>query len=359
MQVRPKPILVLAALLFGPTAGPSFAQEEAETPAAPTPAQRFAELDKDSDGKLTREEVGEDQRPFFNRLVRVADADEDGALTREEFIRGLEPAARQQPEGQAFGGPRGRGDADEFLRRLDRNGDGKIAKDELPEMLRERLGRVFEQAGKDALTIDEFRQATARAGGSDFDRGAYFDRLDTDRDGRLALKDVPEPSKAIFSALLRRAGKGEDAVLTKEEFVRFASQLGGGRPDPRPTPPPLFAKLDRDRDGALSKEELAKAVDLFGELDANGDGRLDPGELFRPDGQPQRPQTDTNPQRGDFLTRLIKDNDRNEDGKLSRDEAPERMRANFERADRNSDGSLDADELRQAFTRRQNRPQQD
>lgn len=46
--------------------------------------------------------------------------------------------------------------------------------------------------------------------------------------------------------------------------------------------------------------------------------------------------------------------DANGDGKLSKDELPERMQRAFERLDKNSDGSIDADELKQM--RRRGRP---
>lgn len=42
-----------------------------------------------------------------------------------------------------------------------------------------------------------------------------------------------------------------------------------------------------------------------------------------------------------FLTQL----DKNKDGKISRDEAPERMKEHFQKIDKNNDGMLDADEL--------------
>jgi collagen type III alpha len=41
--------------------------------------------------------------------------------------------------------------------------------------------------------------------------------------------------------------------------------------------------------------------------------------------------------------------DQNGDGKISRDEAPERMREGFDRMDRNGDGFLSEEELRAAF----------
>jgi|GEM_PF-2438332 len=50
------------------------------------------------------------------------------------------------------------------------------------------------------------------------------------------------------------------------------------------------------------------------------------------------------PSRQEFVTRIM-DNDRDGDGRISREEAPERLRPNFERMDANQDGFLDRDEL--------------
>jgi collagen type III alpha len=52
---------------------------------------------------------------------------------------------------------------------------------------------------------------------------------------------------------------------------------------------------------------------------------------------------------------MLKQNDKNGDGKLSKDEAPERMREHFDQIDKNGDGSLDAEELKGMM---QNRPKQ-
>jgi Ca2+-binding EF-hand superfamily protein len=53
-----------------------------------------------------------------------------------------------------------------------------------------------------------------------------------------------------------------------------------------------------------------------------------------------------------FVKGLIKRLDRDGDGKLSKAEAPERMRENFSRIDRNNDGQIDERELG-AVARRQ------
>ncbi len=66
------------------------------------PAQMFAESDKNSDGKLTKDELPE---RFAERMMR-ADANGDGALTKEE----LEQARRNRRNRGGDGPPRGGGE---------------------------------------------------------------------------------------------------------------------------------------------------------------------------------------------------------------------------------------------------------
>lgn len=155
---------------------------------------------------------------------------------------------------------------------------------------------------------------------------------------------------------------------------------GGGGEGFRPPQHPLEMALDANGDGVIDAKELANAALVLKRLDKNGDGRLTSdefrparpsgggfggqpggpgqggpgqkgqkggpggqggfgGEPGGPDGQKgaggQVPKSD-----GDFVSRLFQ-NDKNNDGKITKNELPEGLQGIFERADTNKDGAID------------------
>jgi Ca2+-binding EF-hand superfamily protein len=113
-------------------------------------------LDKDADGKLTKEELPESMRErFFER----ADANGDGVVDRQE----VEQMARRAPRGPGGGpgGPPGEGLV-ERLMGLDKNGDGKLTKEELPEWMQERMFERADANGDGAIDRQEAEQIAER-----------------------------------------------------------------------------------------------------------------------------------------------------------------------------------------------------
>ena len=117
---------------------------------------RVMQMDKNGDGKLAMDEVGERLQSMITR----ADADKDGFATREELIammaanrseaRGGEPRGADARSGEARGGEareggrpqRGAPAAAGFIDRMfefDADGDGKLSREELGKMA-ERFG---------------------------------------------------------------------------------------------------------------------------------------------------------------------------------------------------------------------------
>jgi Ca2+-binding EF-hand superfamily protein len=116
-------------------------------------------------------------------------------------------------------------------------------------------------------------------------------------------------------------------------------------------PSPVIAALDTDKNGTISAEELEKAVESLKTLDKNNDGKLTPEELRPPGGPgggPGGPGLNFDAEA--MLDRAFQA-DADGDGKLSKEEAPSRMRENFDRIDADGDGGVTKEEMKAAFER--------
>jgi Ca2+-binding EF-hand superfamily protein len=119
-------------------------------------------------------------------------------------------------------------------------------------------------------------------------------------------------------------------------------------------PEMLMVLLDKDRDGALSADEISAAADVLRALDKNEDGVVSADELRprRPERGPgergDRPEGGEgrrNGGRGGFIMRY----DTNEDGFVTREEYAAGMDEQFNRLDKNQDGKIDAEEAASGF----------
>jgi Ca2+-binding EF-hand superfamily protein len=265
----------------------------------------FAELDKNKDGQLTGDEIPEDKKRLFERLLRVADKNSDGKLSAEEFAAGLKP--RQQ--GGAAASPAdlqtGKGERkglERLFKRADTNGDGKITLDEVPEERRERFKKLIARGDKDGdgmLNEQEFTAAIAAVEGQNSPEGKgpeglkrLFKRLDKNGDGKVTADEVPQERRPMIERLLRRGDKDGDKALSLEEFTAVFSKMrpdngpsaGVGRPPMPPGGgppfPSLFSALDADHDGRLSASEISAAAEVIRKLDKNGDGFVTPDEIM-------------------------------------------------------------------------------
>ncbi|CAN5667815.1 hypothetical protein BH10PSE14_BH10PSE14_37510 [soil metagenome] len=131
-----------------------------------------------------------------------ADGDGDGRVSRAEFI------AR----------------ADERFAGLDKNGDGQLSPDEMPQ----RRDKAT-PAGSDTPT------ANGRGGGMrEKMRGRMIDRLDTNHDGMISRDEFRAQAAERFD----RADVNRDGFLDQNEMAamreraRSMMQRGGGNPPP-------------------------------------------------------------------------------------------------------------------------------
>jgi Ca2+-binding EF-hand superfamily protein len=180
--------------------------------------------------------------------------------------------------------------ADRFFQQYDRNRDGYLERDELPEPLRE-----------------------------------HFSQLDTNRDGRISREELARgmasimprrrPSDMIFVLIemsdcedgcteevqraydiLRRLDKNKNGKIDPGELKAERERLIKARVDA------LFKDLDTDGDGKISREEARGQLRAdFDRIDRNHDGFIDRDELMRAaeqrPPQPPRPGAAPPPER--------------------------------------------------------------
>jgi Ca2+-binding EF-hand superfamily protein len=140
----------------------------------------------------------------------------------------------------------------------------------------------------------------------------------------------------LVLAAIAVAATGAHAQAGRGSFIQFH---------------PLLAALDSSHDNSIDEAELAKAPAALRALDKNQDGRITADEMSPAMGRGRggRGRGEEGGQSGNAVEEAVKTYlsfDRNNDGKLVRDEVPERMQGIFERGDTNKDGALTADELR-------------
>jgi Ca2+-binding EF-hand superfamily protein len=217
---------------------------------------RFAEVDRNSDGKIGKDEF-RGPEPLFARI----DADGDGFITRDE-------AAKFQP---AQGAGAGAGMIAGRILSMDKNNDGKVSRDEFTGI------------------------------------PANFDRWDANKDGFISRDEIPGGAAAAVGPA-KGAGAADKPEATKPAPDPAAGTGNGER----------FRAMDKDGDGKISKDEFPGPAQFFERLDANSDGFVTMQEVARMAREAASPGAPGSGQGaiGDRLQAM----DKNKDGKISKDE---------------------------------------
>jgi Ca2+-binding EF-hand superfamily protein len=203
-------------------------------------------------------------REFYIAQFKAADTDGNGYIDRSE--------AQRSP----------------FFRNMfnlfDRDGDGKIFEKEMLEYVAQVEGlQAMARASMASLEI------------ADQDKG-LFDLIDTNRDGRLSVRELRNAVQLIDS--LDRDGDGHvsRAEIPRNYLLRLnlgplgfapanavrARPFGGTSLPPEPTAGPLwFRKMDRNRDGDVSRREFLGTPEEFDRIDTDGDGLISAEEAER------------------------------------------------------------------------------
>ena len=232
------------SLVFGLAATGAAAQSAGQA------NMRFAAMDANNDGVITRQEWRGSAQSFA-----VHDWNNDGILSGEEIRPGGRRGAASQAPGTFDSAAREYSVTDWTARgfaNLDHNRDARITRDEWHFSIED--FRRADHNGDGVLSRAEFT-------GSDLvddDRGDRFDNLDANNDGRVSRAEWHGTAER-FDVL----DDNRDGALTRQEM------RGTNEP-----PPDLFSSVDVNRDNTVSREEWHWSRASFTARDRNRDGRL-------------------------------------------------------------------------------------
>jgi Ca2+-binding EF-hand superfamily protein len=174
-----------------------------------------------------------------------------------------------------------------LFRAMDRDGDGKLYESEVIAYL-DQLAELQNRARAACVTLALTNTS----------RG-MFDLLDTNRDGRLGVREMRGAVKLLdtldagHKGYLERADLPRSYQLALRRGPASAGGAGGaifdlyrgpersdaiGEPTAGPT---WFRKMDRNRDGDVSRREFLGTDEQFRQIDADGDGLISAGEADR------------------------------------------------------------------------------
>lgn len=200
-------------------------------------------------------------RSQLSELFKAADKDGNGYIDEKE--------AKASPQFR------------NIHKTVDRNGDGKVYKREMLDFF-DQMQEMQKRA----------RAACVALMLRDQSRG-LFELLDSNRDGKLGLRELRQAPKLLERAsalgkdhlskddmprsyrltLLRGPSQSDGLAAQEEVFERlygFSSYDEG----PAGRGPVWFRKMDRNRDGDVSPKEFLFGEALFRKLDADGDGLI-------------------------------------------------------------------------------------
>ncbi len=200
------------------------------------PEKIFARFDANGDGRIVAAEIPDEARGMFERLLVRADKNGDGTLTKQELVD-----AANQLKPPAAGKP-GQMDPARMFDYLDKNADGKLSADEIPE-------------GRPMLEV-------------------LMKRGDRDGDGSLSREEFITGINVLRSLQPGQPPAGNGPPATGP---------AGQQPRPGVDKQRLvqrFSQMDADHDGKVSREEFDAARKArFAKIDSNGDGYLEAGEI--------------------------------------------------------------------------------
>lgn len=219
-------------------------------------AKFFAQFDLNHDGKVTRDEFNQ---ALAQQFVQAAGSAQ--TMTQAQYIVFRMKDMRQK--------------SDQIFHRYDWNGDGKLSLEEYAEPERARF-ETADSDGTGTIICGSRGRAPAQPGFGMNDRGGYS-RGRSSGGGR--------------GAICKADDLNHDGQVTRAEFdtataQEFAAAAKGGTLSPdqfygiiqghvRESAVKTFARLDKNKDGAVDRDEFAASeLRYFARLDRNSDGTV-------------------------------------------------------------------------------------
>jgi Ca2+-binding EF-hand superfamily protein len=163
-------------------------------------------------------------------------------------------------------------------------------------------------------------------------KGKGLARFDRDGNGAVTRDEMRTTEIERFEKM----DANKDGKLTMDEIAAARRERAAKH----------FAEKDANKDGKLSRDEVAKMPDeVFARLDTNKDGALTPDELAKKGEHFQQ-----------HAEKRFQMEDANHDGAISKDEAIARADKFFARLDANGDGVVTQDEMKAAHHHGKGKP---
>jgi Ca2+-binding EF-hand superfamily protein len=229
-------------------------------------------------------------------------------------------------------------DPERIFGRLDRNSDGFISADELPEQLPPAIATMIKNADADKdgkISKEELGAAVKKIG----EGGG---KVKAKRPGKGPGKGEPpaEGKGAPPAGDAKKPGEPEKGPPPKGKGEKgIKGDKGAARGEA------IFARLDTDKDGKISKDEAkGPLADRFAEIDADKDGFLTKQEIARGmagalgKGGPGGPGAGRG--QGKSALDIFNSQDADGDGRVSKAEAKGALADQFDKLDADKDGKL-------------------
>lgn len=104
-----------------------------------------------------------------------------------------------------------------------------------------------------------------------------FDKIDTNKDGKI----TPDEIAAFHKARATEADTNADGVISAEELVAFGEKMAAERKLQRAQT--MIDRMDVNKDGKLQVDEMKAPADagtkMFARIDTDGDGAISKAEV--------------------------------------------------------------------------------